>query len=217
LILIASVLLLISVKNYSLYWDGVSFAWQIENQPIQDCFHKHHLLYTPFCFLIHSTMSNLIPNLRSIDTLVAINIAFGVIYLCICYKLLRIIFPNSSSAAILGTFLIAMSFTFGAHFRNASQYLIPLTICTVILMRIISRILKRDDVIVDIFDWILLFIAVLFHQISILVLPSLVYAQITSSKKDQAILTVTRNISVFFIFIISAYIYILSYGSFAYT
>ena len=170
-----SILVLACIRNYAFYWDGVAYAWQVENSPFSDIFHQHHLIFTPFCKIIYIALISSGLQVRSLGVMVGVNIVFGLIYLYLCHEIIRRIFPNPRWLAPLGILLIAFSYTFGTFWRNVDAYIIPLTIITIIILRIIP---KDSGVFrAGIYEWILLFIAILFHQISALLLPALIFAQ----------------------------------------
>jgi len=197
------ILLLLILKNYSYYWDGVDYAWQVEKAPIQYLFHQHHLVYTPFMKLIYLGITDLGLNIRSIDLMIALNIIAGLFYLVICYRLLKCIFSDYKYAAPAGTLLIGLSYTFATYWRNVDAYIIPLALTSLIMYRITRNGIQNLNV--ELLDWLLLLLATIFHQISILVLPALVFAQYHSSSKNQK-LRLLAIITVFFVSLSGLYL-----------
>jgi hypothetical protein len=119
------------------------------------------------------------------------------VYLSACYLILRRIFADFPIAAPLGTFFIAISYTFGTFFRNASPYMIPMSICSLIFLRIIWQSRKEQRFHVTSWDWILLFLAVLCHQIALLVMPAVIFAQMMAVNRYRSRIII-RNIFAFF-------------------
>jgi len=201
------VVVLIVMKNYAYYWDGISYAINLENLPIEHTFHRHHLVYTPFCYAIYLVISKIGISMRSIDFLIILNIIFGLIYLTACFLIFKMIFHDFPIAAPLGTMFIAISYTFGTYFRNTTPYLIPMAICAVVFLRIISQSRNEKNLRVTPVDWILLFIAVLFHQIALLMLPAVIFAQMMSVNQYRSRIII-RNILIFSISFFGIYLMI---------
>jgi len=187
IIFLIPVIPLLLIRNYAYYWDGVDYAWQVENAPFQYLFHPHHLVYTPFMKALFLGFSSFGLNIRSLDFMIVLNILFGIVYLFLCYFLLKRIFINKQYLAPLGTLIIAITYTFGTYWRNVDAYIIPLAITTLILYRIIQPDLRSLKV--SLLDWFLLLLAVLFHQISILALPAVAFAQYYTYSKKRIIKT----------------------------
>jgi len=199
IIILSPILFLIGMKNYAYYWDGVEYSWKIENLQIKELFHRHHLLYTPFCKLIYLFLKVIGFEIRAIDVLIWINIIFGIFFLAISFMILRRLIPNSPFSASIGTLLISFSYTFGHFFRNADPYIIPIALLAFILLRISDEKNGIFTFRVDVFSWLLLFFAVLIHQLSILFLPALMYAQIVSFEKRYW----KKTVFVFLVFIVA--------------
>jgi len=205
ILLIIPVLYLITLYNYDYHWDGVTYAWNIENKPIETLFHKHHLIYTPFCKLIFLLITKPGINIRAIDMLIWINILSGIVFLYLCFMIFRNIFRESRYAAPIGTFIIALSYSFGTQFRNASPYIITLSLCTLVIYRATRNFYKDNRFSINLLDWFLLLLAVLFHQLAILMLPTLIYIQLYSSE-TKCIKTIFRNLSLFLFTLFGIYL-----------
>ncbi len=65
------------------YWDGVLFSLDIESvahgqAPVAALFHPNHLLYNAFGYLIFVTASRIMPSVRAINVLQALDVLLSV-------------------------------------------------------------------------------------------------------------------------------------------
>jgi hypothetical protein len=177
------IVILAGIPNYAWYWDGIEFSWAIENDPVQACFHPHHLIFTPFFKAIYFMTEGIGLNLTALQIMVCANIIFGLIFLFFCYKIFKKLFPDSRDIVVQITLITAFSYTFASHFRNTSTYLIPITLLIIIIYRVYASTQKGLKI--SNIDWLLLLIATMFHQVSILALPALAFAQYHSSESNR--------------------------------
>jgi hypothetical protein len=175
------VLCLAGIPNYAYYWDGVSFSCQIENEPLKMLYHPHHLIFSGFFKLLYILINGTGAKIRALDLMIYFNILTGIIYLIISYLTISRISKKTQAQLILVMLTIAFSFTFASHFRNVSTYIISITLLAII----IYRITKSRELRTGIIDWLLLLIAILFHQVSFLCLPALTYAAYVSSARNK--------------------------------
>jgi hypothetical protein len=186
LLFLIPIIAILLIKNYAYYWDGVEYAWQVENSPWAETVHKHHLLYTPFCKAIYLLVTSLGISIRSIDLMAVINMVFGLVFLLLCYRCLKLFFPDHPIEIILGLMVIGFGYTFGAFLRNANQYVIPVTICTWLLLRILLSYKTNGRFKIGLFEWGLFFLTVLFHQMAIFLLPAIAFVQYMSLDRNRA-------------------------------
>ena len=147
--------------------------------------HQHHIAFAPFCYLIYTTAKYLRFDFESINLLTGMNIIAGMVFLTICYIIFKRLFPDFPFAGITGALITGFSYTFGTYFRNSDQYIIPMTICAYILLRITRNINKSGTLTITAMDWIIFFIAVLMHQMTLLCLPAIAYAEYMVLKKNR--------------------------------
>jgi hypothetical protein len=186
------VAVMLVIPNHFYYWDGVDVAWYLDNPNHPVMFHQHHLAYAPLCYAIYRLLHLAGINTGSLQMLIAINLIVGIIFLVICYRLLKQLFPNYPFAGAVGVLITGTSYIFGTYFRNSDPYIIPITILAFILLRITREIHKTGSFKVQVFDWILFFIAVLIHQMSLFMLPAIIYADLKSGSNKRRLQTLAR-------------------------
>jgi len=174
---------LIGLKNYAYYWDGVDIAYYLNNPTHPKMFHQHHLLFAPLCYSLFYILSKLGIILKSLDFLVYLNIISGIIFLIIVYVSLNNLFPKSAFSGAVGVLIIGVSYIYGTYLRNSDQYIIPITICSFIILRLIRHFRRTFRLTVSWHDWVLLYIAIMLHQMSLFMIPALVYADLQTDDK----------------------------------
>lgn len=190
-------LFLIFLPNYFFHWDGLDYAWQLENSPFKDLFHRHHLLFVPICKLVFSLLESTGLKITGLNFLIGLNILAGLAFLWICYRIFKVLFQRFWFMPLLGTAFVAFSFIFGSYFRSPNIYILPIAILAMLIYRLVSSHKKNCSFHVTYHDWILLLVATLIHQISILALPALCYAYVIS-RSEHFVRKLIINLSLFF-------------------
>lgn len=196
---------LICIKNYAYYWDGVDVAYFMQNPHQPKLFHQHHLLYAPFCYLINIFLIKLGFVFESIDMLVIINIIAGLVFMGSCFYIFRKIFPDSLAIALAGVLIIGVSYTFGTYFRNANPYIISIALISFSCARMTFFIMHKKKLRVTNADWIVLFLATIIHQASMLYLPAFIYAQVKSDT-NVCYKAIAHKLRIFFAMLLGLYI-----------
>ena len=177
------ILAMVLIPNYSYYWDGVEYAWLVENASFDYAFHQHHLIFTPFWMILYNAVTGIGIGISALNLMISVDIVAGITFLIFSYKIFKKLFPDNTSLLLAGTLFIGISYTFGSHIRNAEPHIIPITILTILAWRVMPSPGKHFKVVL--LDWLLLVLAISFHQVSILILPALVYAQIQSGQSNK--------------------------------
>jgi hypothetical protein len=189
-------LFLIFLPNYYFHWDGLDYAWQLENAPMKDLFHRHHLLFIPICKLVFSLLESTGLKITGLNFLIGLNILGGLAFLWICYRIFKVLFQRFWFMPLLGTAFVAFSFIFGSYFRSPNIYILPIAIMAELIYRLVINLSKSGTFKVTNIEWLMLFIATLIHLTSILALPALCYAYIIS-RPDHIFKGLIANLSLF--------------------
>jgi len=177
ILFVIPIVVLIVLRNYSYYWDGVDIAYYLNNPTHPKMFHQHHLLFAPFCYSLFYIVTKLGIVIKSLDFLILLNIISGIVFLIIVYISLNTLFPQSPFSGAIGVLITGVSYIFGTYLRNSDQYIIPLTICSLIILRIIRHFRATSTLKITYVDWILLFFAIMLHQMALFMIPALIYVE----------------------------------------
>ena len=192
LLALVPILYLISLKNYFYYWDGVDTAYYLDHPSHRYILHPHHLIFAPFCYAVFTILNYLGYHRSSIHFLVTLNIIAGSFFLFTIYLVFARLFPKFKYGGLYGVYILTASYAFGTYLRNTDQYIIPILLLSLIAFRILRNI-RKGIFTVTILDWILFFIAIMFHQMAFFFLPALIYAEFNSGRKGSY-MVVVRNL-----------------------
>src|SRR5213594_400682 len=123
LIIYSAVLLMyLSLRTVNYYWDGISFAYDIEHADRSRLLHPNHLLYSPVGYVVWSETNKVIPGVRALDVLQILNALFGSAAVAIFYRLLLSQFQSRYIAACL-SLILAFSATWWKFSTDANSYI----------------------------------------------------------------------------------------------
>jgi hypothetical protein len=133
-------LLYLFIPTKMFYIDGIYYAEHLENMPYYDQgFHPHHLIYLPLMHLLYGAFHSIIPWLRALAFLQALNAILGGLTIWIFSRILRRL-SFSIISRILAMILLGSSYTFWHHASDANIYiLVHLLILCVTLVVLSDR------------------------------------------------------------------------------
>lgn len=168
-LLIFVVLLLIytafPTKNY--YWDGIEFAFVIENAGSLNAslFHPNHLFYNPLGYVIYKFVQNSGFDVRAITVLQVMNSVFSALSAIVLFYILKQSFRSNYLAAAL-TFLFSFSAVWWKFSTDANSY-IPSIFFTLVCFYLILPNQKPKPLPVALIHTI----AMCFHQLAVFFFP----------------------------------------------
>jgi hypothetical protein len=174
----ALVYLLFPTRNY--YWDGLTFALEIETvgQLSPSLFHANHLLYNVFGYAAYAAANGLGIDARAIAVLQALNAVLGGAAAYALFQILWKIKPSLYRAATL-TLLFAFSATWWKFSSDANSY----TVSTLLLLIAFYLVLpgRRPAPV-----WVAIFhmAAMLMHQLAVFFVPAAAVGLYYQSKHD---------------------------------
>src|SRR5437773_8620878 len=123
LIISSGVLLMyLSLRTVNYYWDGISFAYDIEHADRSRLLHPNHLLYCPLGYAVWSQTNKVLPGVRALDVLQILNALFGSAAVAIFYRVLLSRFQSRYIAACL-SLVLAFSATWWKFSTDANSYI----------------------------------------------------------------------------------------------
>ncbi len=157
-------LVYLALPTRAYYWDGLAFAIAIEHgYPLRGLLHPNHLLYMPFGRLLWSVAQGLGLHTRALFLLQRVNSMLAFASVILMYRLLRTT-PVERGTAIAGALAMAFSATWWKYSTDCDAY-IP----AIFFLLGAWLLLKRGR-------WfpaaLALAAAMLFHELSILILPA---------------------------------------------
>ena len=187
------------------YIDGLYYAYHVENMPLADTFHPHHLLFLTINQLIFSALHLAIPNLRGLTYFQSFNSFLGALTLIILYRLLLGLFKRPLGAFI-GTFFYASTFGFWHHATDANIYIGFNLLMTIILKRFLldENHKKTGNLIITAF---LTAFATLIHQLGIfMIFPIGAYLLANDKDTKRSFKPLVMFLGVYFISVIIPYL-----------
>jgi len=173
ILLFLSVLLIYLVLPTSdYYWDGISFAQNIEDSRSlsPDLLHPNHLIYTPVGYLIHTALAQIGFQLRSLDVLRMINSLLSALSSLVLFHILLALTRSrylSFSLAVIFSFSgFWWKFSTDANAYVPSVFFLLLTFYGLLPERRVRPFLIA----------LLHVMAILFHQLAVFFYPAAVVA-----------------------------------------
>ena len=173
ILLFLSVLLIYLVlptRDY--YWDGISFAQNIEDSRSlsPDLLHPNHLIYTPVGYLIHTGLAQIGFQLRSLDVLRMINSLLSALS---SWVLFYILLALTRSRYL--SFSLAVIFSFSGYWwkfsTDANAYVPSIFFLLVTFYGLLPNRRVRPFLVA-----LLHVMAILLHQLAILLYPAVLAA-----------------------------------------
>jgi hypothetical protein len=162
---ILAVYLSLPTRNY--YWDGISFAQQIEDAPklAPSLLHPNHLVYTAAGYLAYRLAQALGSHARALVTLQVSN---SLLSAASAYLFFEILLSCLGSAYIASTLTLAFSFaaTWWKFTTDANSY-VPSVLLLLLCFRLLLPGRSSKPALVAVVHTL----AMLFHQLSVLFYP----------------------------------------------
>jgi hypothetical protein len=129
-------LLYLAIPTKMFYIDGIYYAEHLENMPYYDQgFHPHHLIYLPLMHLLYGAFHLIIPSVRALAFLQALNAVLGGLTIWFFSRILRKL-NFSIISRVLAIILLGSSYTFWHHASDANIYILVhlLVLCVALIV-----------------------------------------------------------------------------------
>jgi hypothetical protein len=165
------------------YIDGLYFAYHVENMPLHDTFHPHHLLFLTITQVLYSFAHSIFENLRGLQFYQIVNSILAAITLVYFYNLLLALYKRPL-AAFLGTFFMGASFGFWHHATDANIYISFNLVLTILLSRYLTdrEFTKASHIITTA---LITAFATMLHQLGIFLLIPIGAALLAKSENNK--------------------------------
>lgn len=173
ILLFLSVLLIyLALPTSDYYWDGISFAQNIEDSRSlsPDLLHPNHLIYTPVGYLIHTGLAQFGFQLRALDVLRMINSLLSALS---SWVLFYILLALTRSRYL--SFSLAVIFSFSGYwwkFSTDANAYVP----SVFFLLVTFYLLLPDRRVRPFLIALLHVTAILFHQLAVFFYPAVLAA-----------------------------------------
>ena len=183
ILLVLPALLYLATRTADYYWDGITFALQIEkvatsHQHTPVLFHQNHLLYSGFSYLLYTAMQTVGISIRALTVLQLVNCFVSAVALVIFFRLVLRLTGNRY-AAIVSSAALAFSAIWWKLSTDANAYMLSVLFLLLCLSHLFSRKPK----------WYLaglsLAAAMLFHELAALFYPAALVAVLYSSDIER--------------------------------
>ncbi len=188
------------------FFDGVDFAWTIENAPALDAslIHPNHLFYEGFGYLIYKAVRGARIDARALTVLQVTNCILGALCALLLFQTLRLSLRSLYLASAL-TFLFAFSATWWKFATDADAY-VP----SVLFILASFHLILPPDKSRPFWLALLFSLAMCFHQLAVIFFPVLalgVYLQTSARAVRERILEVLKFGAASFVLTFGTYYY----------
>lgn len=188
------------------FFDGVDFAWTIENAQSLDAslIHPNHLFYEGFGYLIYKTLGRLGLEVRALTILQATNSVLGALAALALFRILRLT-VRSLYLCVALTFLFAFSATWWKFATDANAYVASVLFVLLSFYLILPALKPRPLPVALTFS-----LSMCFHQLAVIFFPVLVlglFQQSPASASRQRILSVLKFGAASFVLTFGLYYY----------
>jgi len=155
--------------NFSSASDGITYLNEFESST--NLFQPHHLFYHLTTYVWFKIVHFILPFVDNNYIIESINIFWGAGALTIFYLILRNRFQLSGKHAFVGTLLPGFSFGVWFYSTNIEVYSPPLFFILAIIYLLAKPVLSKRDI------WLIIIfhvLAILFHQVSVLLTPAII-------------------------------------------
>ena len=204
-IAIAVIYLMFPTRVY--YWDGITFAHDIEHAThlTPSLVHPNHLIYNFVGYVFYRLLQSLNPEIRALTVLQLLNCVLG----AICARVFFSILFNTLRSLYLSvclTLLFAFSATWWKFSTDADAY-IPSILFLLISFYLVLPAQKARPLLLG----VIFFISLAFHELAVLMWPVLalgVYLQDGESSIRRRALNAASFTAVAGVLIVTAYAYL---------
>lgn len=145
------------------YVDGLVWAYNIENFPLSHQFNQHHPIWVPIMHILFYAFKLIIPGLRSLAFLSAVNAILGgisvLLLIKIAERITKNLFYSITAGVIFGSSCVMLSFC-----TDSNIYITIVVIMLIITLVLLSgNHLSRKDALIA---TVLVLLASLMHQIA---------------------------------------------------
>ncbi|MFH1514145.1 MAG: hypothetical protein ABIG42_01665, partial [bacterium] len=182
--------------------DGLYYAWHIENLPLKDSFHPHHLLWLGFMHLIYNVIHTVLPDVRSLQVLQFTNAVLGGLSVFVLIQLAAHICQNLKVGIIIGL-LFGLSWGMLHFSTDANIYILVL-----LLILLTAYILMASGEVtpqVATVAALLLAITSLLHEVAIFFSIAIVYSIWLKSPVHSRKKTLIQCVSIYIVLIAAVY------------